>query len=366
MPIKQTPEGGYDISVCVNYRRAHRRLPPGTTASSAELVEAELRVALERQTKPTHGDPLLVSLLAAYAEHVEAHLSSPTNKYHALRIWRWIEGKRASDTRAVVAKIKKDLRPVYAAGTINRSLGALSKALADGWQRGACAQDWSSLVKRLPEHNERTQTWTLEQIREIADCASERVRVAIWASLFTGCRRGEICKVEAENIDLDGRKIKLLAGNTKTRRYREVPIAAAARPWVKQLPLGIGFEGVKSGWQRARVKAGYPTANFHDLRRSCGTLLIQAGVPLHQVSQILGHSSTQVTEKRYAFLLEFRGLIWVLSGEDPGTRVTEDMARVLTLSGIPFRRVDGLLHYGGDDRRMVVGGEGLEPPTSSV
>lgn len=302
MPIKQTPEGGYDISVCVNYRRAHRRLPPGTTASGAKLVEAELLLALERDVKPVHGDPRLVDLMAAYSEHVDANLASPTNKYHALRIWRWIEGKRASETRAVVAKIVKDLLPVYAPATINRSLGALSKSLADGWQRGECSQDWSSLVKRLPENNERTVTWSLEQVREIADCASERVRVAIWTSLFTGCRRGEICKVEAADIEHD--KIRLLAGNVKTRRYREVPIAAAARPWVKQLPLGIGFEGVKSGWQRARVKAGYPEANFHDLRRSCGSILIQAGVPLHQVSKILGHSSTHVTEKRYAFLLD--------------------------------------------------------------
>ena len=302
MPIKQTPEGGYEISVCVNYQRAHRRLAPGTSAGSAKLIEAELILALERQAKPTHGDPWLVDLLAAYSEHVDANLTSPTNKYHALRIWRWIEGKRASETRAVVAKIIKDLLPVYAAGTINRSLGALSKSLADGWQRGECSQDWSSLVKRLPEHNERTQTWTLEQVRSIADCASPRVRVAIWTSLFTGCRRGEICKVEAEDIAPD--RIRLLAGNTKTKRYREVPIVAAARPWVAQLPLGIGFEGVKSGWQRARVKAGLPEANFHDLRRSCGSLLIQSGATLHQVSRILGHSSTQVTEKRYAFLLD--------------------------------------------------------------
>jgi integrase len=304
MPIYPTPEGGYDVRVCVNYRRSHRRLPPGTTASGAKLVEAELRVALERETAPiTAGDPPLVELMAAYIAHCDANLRSPdTAKYHALRIWQWIEGFRASDTRAVVAKVKKDLKPVYAAATINRSLGALSKALADGWESGTVAQDYSSLVKRLPENNERTVTWTLEQVRAIADCASARVRIAIWASLFTGCRRGEICKVAEGDIGPD--RIRLPAGNTKSFRYREVPIAAAARPWIKQLPLGIGFEGVKSGFARARVKAGFPEADFHDMRRSCGSILIQAGVPLHEVSKILGHSSTQVTEKRYAFLLD--------------------------------------------------------------
>ena len=45
-----------------------------------------------------------------------------------------------------------------------------------------------------------------------------------------------------------------------------------------------------------------PHVTFHDLRRSCGTLLIQRGVPLHVVSRILGHTSTGVTERVYAHL----------------------------------------------------------------
>jgi integrase len=46
-----------------------------------------------------------------------------------------------------------------------------------------------------------------------------------------------------------------------------------------------------------------PHVQFRDLRRSCGTLLIQTGtVPLHVVSRILGHSSVQVTERVYAHL----------------------------------------------------------------
>ena len=53
---------------------------------------------------------------------------------------------------------------------------------------------------------------------------------------------------------------------------------------------------------RAREAAGMPDVTFHDLRRSCGTLLIQKGVELHIVSKILGHTSTSVTERVYAHL----------------------------------------------------------------
>ena len=45
-----------------------------------------------------------------------------------------------------------------------------------------------------------------------------------------------------------------------------------------------------------------PAVTFHDLRRSCGTLIIEAGVDLYVVSKILGHSSVGVTQARYAHL----------------------------------------------------------------
>lgn len=306
MSTWQDERGRWHAEASVKRRRLHRRLPPRSSQSDAKRLEAELTTALHAATasRPAAipGNPLLNDLMGDYYErHAPTLRSVDTARYHALRIGRWLDGKRASDTRAVVAQIVDDLLPVYAPATINRSLGALSKALSDAWERGTATQDYSSLVKRLPEHNERTVTWTIAQIKQIADCASARGRVAIWASLYTGCRRGEICKVQPEDIGAD--LIRLEAGNTKTLKYREVPIVAAARPWIAQLPLGMGFEGVKSAFRRAREKAGLPEADFHDLRRSCGSILIQAGVPLQTVSQILGHSSTAVTEKRYAFLL---------------------------------------------------------------
>lgn len=250
------------------------------------------------------GDPSLTELLADYtSRHVHTLRSPETAKYHALRIGRWCEGRRASEARQVASAIVTDMHGHYAAATINRSLGALKKALRMAWERGNVATDYSSLVKRLPEHNARSTWLTLEQVRTIADCASEPVQAAIWISVLTGCRRGEVLALRPEMI---GRQtITLPAGATKTLRTREVPIIAPLRPWLAKIGpegLGINFEGLKSGFRRAREAAGMPHVTFHDLRRSCGTLLIQRGVSLNVVSKILGHSSTTVTERVYAHL----------------------------------------------------------------
>ena len=200
----------------------------------------------------------------------------------------------------MVNAIAQDMAGHYAPGTINRSLGTLSKALRMAWQRGAVGQDYSGLIQRLPENNARTLSLSMAQVAKIADCASPATRAAIWISLLTGCRRGEVLAITPDMIGAE--TILLPAGATKTERAREVPIIAPLRPWLASVPVALTFEGLKSGFRRARDKAGMPEVHFHDLRRSCGTLLIREGVPLHIVSRILGHTSTAVTERVYAHL----------------------------------------------------------------
>jgi hypothetical protein len=41
----------------------------------------------------------------------------------------------------------------------------------------------------------------------------------------------------------------------------------------------------------------------------------------------------------------FRGLIWVLIGKDPGTYLTHDIAKMLTLAGVAFEQVGDTIHY---------------------
>ncbi len=304
MPTRKDAQGYWHAEVCVRRRRLHRRLPAGATASDAKRIEAELTRALhsaDQRHVNIPGDPLLAELLADYTDrHAETLRSPSTAKFHAMRIGRWCEGRRASEAKSVATAIIQDMTGHYAPATINRSLGALKKALRDAWERGRTPADYSTLVRRIPENNQRTVYLSMEEVKTIADKASENVRAAIWISLLTGCRRGEVCKIEAK--DIGKTTIRLPAGNTKTLRYREVPIFPALRPWLKHLPLAINFEGVKSGFRRAREAAGMPHVHFHDLRHSCATILLQLGADLYVVREILGHTSVKTTE-RYAHVM---------------------------------------------------------------
>jgi integrase len=240
--------------------------------------------------------------MGLYMQHLKSLRSPNTAEHHAVRIGPWIAMYRASEARQAAAHITQDLMARYKPATINRSLGTLRKALRLAWDRGLVATDYSAAVRSLPENNQMADYLTLAEVQKIADCASEAVRAAIWIALLTGCRRGEVCAIKAEDIGPD--RIRIQAGNTKTLRHRDVPIVPALRPWLRFLPLSINFEGVKSGWRRARVAAGLPRARYHALRHSCATILLAPPInaPLHLVRDILGHSSIHSTE-RYAHVM---------------------------------------------------------------
>lgn len=300
MPIRKDKDGRWHAEACVARRRLHRSLPEGATASDAKRVEAELTSSLHasktQPSSPDNDDPLLTVLVADYTERHALTLRSPeTAQFHAYRLGPWLEGRRASETREVVAAMVRDMTGHYKPATINRSLGALKKALRMAFDAGMLSTDESARVRRIAENNQRTVYLSLQEVKKLADKASEPVRASIWIALLTGCRRGEVCKIRPEHILED--RIRIPAGNTKTLRYREVPIVPALRPWLKHLPLSIGFEGLKSGFRRAREAAGMAHVNYHDLRHSCASILIANGTDLYTVSKILGHTSVKTTER---------------------------------------------------------------------
>jgi integrase len=295
--IWRDKDGRIHVSVMVGGARVHRRLPEGSGARDAKRLEGELRAALGKRQPVIPGDPTMAQVMGLYLQHAETLRSPETARFHALRLGPWVDGKRASEARQVAAAAIKALRGHYAAATINRSLSALQKGLSLAWESGITPEDYSKHVQRLPENNQRDVHLSVEQVHKLAEHASEQVRAAIWIALLTGCRRGEILAIKAADVGAD--TITIRAGNTKTLKTRIVPIIPALRPWLKYLPLKVNFEGLKTGFRRAREAAGMAEIHFHDLRHSCATILLASGADLYTVAKVLGHSTIKMTE-RYA------------------------------------------------------------------
>lgn len=298
MSIWTDKAGRIHVGIMVAGRRIHRRLPPGASKGDAKLVEAELRRAAGRRQAGIPGDPPMAEIMGLYLEHAKTLRSPETARFHALRAGPWLDGVKASDIDQAVDKMVNDMRGHYALATINRSIGAIKAALRIAWRQRLIPEDYGARLARLPENNARHTYLEIADVARLADACSEQVRAAVWIALLTGCRRGEILKLQPENIR--GDHLRIAAGNTKTLRERVVPIVPALRPWLGYIPLKINAEGLKTGFARARVKAGLDL-NFHDLRHTCASLLINTGTPLEVLRDILGHTTVKTTE-RYAHL----------------------------------------------------------------
>ena len=114
---------------------------------------------------------------------------------------------------------------------------------------------------------------------------------------YTGARRSEIACLSEDNVREEyvsgksgKRKIKL---NSQARLILSKldELWAYRPPYISQV--------FKKNLRRLNIKNG----RFHDLRRTFGLNLIKQGMPIYEVSKLLGHASVRTTEKHYAPLL---------------------------------------------------------------
>lgn len=58
-------------------------------------------------------------------------------------------------------------------------------------------------------------------------------------------------------------------------------------------------ENFTNPFQSLLVKANVPHGTFHDLRRTYGTEMAEAGIPQHELAELMGHANSKTTEKFY-------------------------------------------------------------------
>jgi integrase len=155
-------------------------------------------------------------------------------------------------------------------------------------------------VPRLREENARQIYLDGPQVKKLAEASpNDTCQAAIMISAYTGLRASELLGLKA----IPRLSSTIPVGISKTGKPRLVPIAGPVRPYLSALPLDCSYRLLIKWFHAARKKAGMKHVHFHDLRHSCASMLINAGVDLYTVGKILGHSSPQTTA-RYAHLAD--------------------------------------------------------------
>jgi len=125
--------------------------------------------------------------------------------------------------------------------------------------------------------------------------------------LQTGARRSELLPPKLTWDDIDIHRKQIILSGKKGKR-RTVPLNSSLIDILLsrstcELPLNFSPDQISRIVKMHFKKAKIRNASVHTLRKTCGALLIQAGVDIFRVSKWLGHSSVLVTEKHYVDLL---------------------------------------------------------------
>jgi integrase len=128
-------------------------------------------------------------------------------------------------------------------------------------------------------------------------------RGAIWQFMAnTGLRRSEMAKATREDVR-DGKLFveSTPTGRTKSGKWRWVPLNKAAKDALKLLGndrlVDCHKDTLNDWFNEDKVDAKVTRGTPHWLRHTFCTYLAQGGVSLHDIKELAGHSSIQMTEK---------------------------------------------------------------------
>lgn len=190
-------------------------------------------------------------------------------------------------------------------GTIHVELGYLRAALRRG--------GYQVNITLPPKPRPRGRYLSGEEARRLIDAAAmPHLRLYMLLALYTAGRPAAILDLEWDRVDFAARKITLdNPSRDRTAKGRAtVPMAealvgplqdakkAALTGWVIEW-AGQRIASIKKGIQRAAERAGLKEVTPYVLRHSAARFMVEGGVPMSEVSQFLGHTSTSVTERVY-------------------------------------------------------------------
>jgi integrase len=234
-------------------------------------------------------------------------------------------------------------------GLSPRSIQYVRATLRAGLQQalkwGLVARNAAALVNPPRVERDEVEPLTPDEARRLLEnVRDDRLSALYSVAMALGLRQGEALGLRWEDVDLTEGQLHVRVqlqrvdgefglAEVKTRRSKRpidlpAPLidqlrAYRARQLQERLLMGERWEDhglvfttmwgtplhrsdVTRRFQRILKRAWLPRKRFHDLRHTCASLLLAQGVPLHEVSELLGHSGIQITKDVYGHLYRDR------------------------------------------------------------
>ena len=330
-------------------RRQERRTVHGTKREA----EAKLREILTALDRGDHVTPTKETVGAFLERWLETYASIRTS-LRTQRDYRGIVRRYLAPSlgHMVLATLRPDDVQSLYSDLLDRGLSArtvlhthrlLSEALSHAVKWGLVARNVCTAVDPpRPERKEMVALDTEGVNRLLTSAEGSRYRDVFLIALYTGLRRSEVLGLRWDNVDLEHRRLYIVAGlhsltgqgqvllPTKTTRSRRpVPFTDEVADVLRQVrgtqimqkaELGPAWQDngfvftrpggrpldpakVTNGFAEVMKRAGLPGVRLHDLRHTHASLMLQAGVHAKVVSERLGHASVGITLDTYSHVL---------------------------------------------------------------
>ena len=284
----------------------------------------------------TRGARIRRNTFLSYEHIIKKHLA-PNIGTKRLQALKPVDLHVMYETLATQGLTAKTLRNIH---------GVLYGALSDAMKLELIYRNVAGITRpEAPAQDNNikaSQSWTASEAAQFLNVArGDSLYALFYLLLSLGLRRGEVCGLRWENIDLERRSIridealvceagKLAISAPKTKRSRRVLRLPSdslevlrlhkaaqeqkhlengvqpARDWLFTTRHGTAVhpDNVNRSLERLCTVAGVRQVRVHDLRHTYASLARRAGVSLEIVSEKLGHHASSFTGDVYRHTFE--------------------------------------------------------------
>lgn len=292
----------------------------------AKALEEARRVEARKYRKwGIEPDRTFEEVIIAYLDAHSDIRSAQRNRYSAISLGRTFAGLAMRQIGGAQIREYVTVREADGVGkaTIRRELGLFSAAI--NWCRREMEWNIRNPVQgRRPKAPPGRVRWISRDEAALLIQAADRNSRAplagefIRLALHTGMRRGELLGLEWRRVDLAQGMVYLGTQHQKNGRYGSVPLNGEARRvlvrlanwraehcpatrWVFCHRDGSRLQSVKRSFLTACQQVGIEDFTPHDLRHTFAAWLVQSGVQILDVRDLLRHTDIGMTQK-YAHL----------------------------------------------------------------
>lgn len=187
-------------------------------------------------------------------------------------------------------------------GTVHREIRTLRQAWSTAHRSGLVDSEPPAMPALGTVYTPRERWLPKDEVVALLDILPEHWREQVIMYLHLGIRASEIYRITPTDVDFGSGEVRI-RGTKTAGADRMVPMTPEVRAIllkaVNRDPMFRSWTHRDYTLKHACEKAQIARCSLNDFRRTYATEMARAGVPMHVLMRLMGHTSTKMLEKVY-------------------------------------------------------------------